>query len=219
MPAPISLVIFDLAGTTLKDDGIVPAVFSRILKSFGVSCDSNDLDRFRGASKREVIRRFVSTEERTAEVYRAFSTTLADEFSINGVDEVDGTSDTFLRLTEKGISIALNTGFDRQITDLILTRIGWDRTLFRAIVCGEDVVHGRPAPDLILLAMKICEVQTPECVANVGDTVLDLQAGWNARVRYNIGVLSGAHPIEKLQLEPHTHLIPSVRYLPDDLWL
>ncbi|MGH9858042.1 MAG: HAD hydrolase-like protein, partial [Acidobacteriota bacterium] len=201
-----------------KDDGIVPAVFSKTLQRFGVSCPLNELDRLRGASKREVISRFVSSKERTDEVYRAFCATLADEFSTNGVYEVAGTSDTFVRLAENGILIALNTGFDRQITELILTRIGWDRSLFRAIVCGDDVAQGRPAPELILRAMQICAVETAAHVANVGDTVLDLRAGWNARVRYNIGVLSGAHSREKLQLEPHTHLIPSVQYLPDDLW-
>ena len=40
--------------------------------------------------------------------------------------------------------------------------------------------------------------------------MLDLQAGYNARVRWNVGVLSGAHQRERLVQEPHTHLIGSV---------
>ena len=47
-------------------------------------------------------------------------------------------------------------------------------------------------------------------VANVGDTTLDLRAGRNAGVRWNIGVLSGAHDRRTLEGAPHTHLIPSV---------
>jgi hypothetical protein len=39
---------------------------------------------------------------------------------------------------------------------------------------------------------------------NVGDTVLDLQAGQNAGVPYNIGVLSEAHAREQLEREPDT---------------
>jgi phosphoglycolate phosphatase-like HAD superfamily hydrolase len=51
-------------------------------------------------------------------------------------------------------------------------------------------------------------------VVSVGDTVLDLHAGHNAGVRYNIGVLSGAHGREELEAAPHTHLLPSVADLP-----
>ena len=50
---------------------------------------------------------------------------------------------------------------------------------------------------------------------NVGDTELDLRAGWNAGVGWNVGVLSGAHPRERLEGAPHTHLIESVASLPD----
>jgi phosphonatase-like hydrolase len=213
----VELVIFDLAGTTVKDEGIVPAVFSRTLSKHGISFHPKDLDALRGASKREVIRRFAASEAKSDEVYREFCHKLAEQFSSMGVHEIEGTSNTFLQLNEKGILIALNTGFDRDITELVLTRVGWDRTWFRAIVCGDDVALGRPAPDMILRAMEICEVSDPAHVANVGDTVLDLQAGWNAAVQFNIGVLSGAHTREQLQLQPHTHLIPSIRQLPADL--
>ena len=54
-------------------------------------------------------------------------------------------------------------------------------------------------------------------VTNVGDTVLDLQAGQNAGVRFNLGVLSGAHTREQLEREPHTYLLSSVAELPA-LW-
>jgi phosphoglycolate phosphatase-like HAD superfamily hydrolase len=50
-------------------------------------------------------------------------------------------------------------------------------------------------------------------VANVGDTALDLEAGSNAGVGWNIGVFSGAHDRETLQAAPHTHLIASVSAL------
>jgi phosphoglycolate phosphatase-like HAD superfamily hydrolase len=52
-------------------------------------------------------------------------------------------------------------------------------------------------------------------VASVGDTVLDLQAGWNAGVHWNIGVLSGAHTRLQLEQAPHTLLLPGVADLPE----
>jgi len=109
----------------------------------------------------------------------------------------------------------LNTGFDRDITSLLLAALNWDRGLVDAIVCGDDVAHGRPAPDLIFAAMKAVAVHDAQCVANVGDTVRDLEAAQGAGVKWNIGVLSGAHSLAKLQQAPHTHLVETVARLPD----
>jgi phosphonatase-like hydrolase len=93
----------------------------------------------------------------------------------------------------------------------------WDGDLINAVVCVDDVAQGRPAPYLIFRAMEISAVTSVHQVANVGDTALDLQAGQNAGVRYNLGVLSGAHTKEQLEREPHTHLLSSVAMLPA-LW-
>jgi phosphoglycolate phosphatase-like HAD superfamily hydrolase len=51
-------------------------------------------------------------------------------------------------------------------------------------------------------------------VANVGDTVLDLQAAHNAGTRWNVGVLTGAHERAQMAAQPHTHLLASVAELP-----
>ena len=54
-------------------------------------------------------------------------------------------------------------------------------------------------------------------VAVVGDTNLDLWAGYHAGVRWNIGVLSGAHDGAVMQAAPHSHLLASVADL-SSLW-
>ena len=104
------------------------------------------------------------------------------------------------------IGIALNTGFDRDLTETIIRALRWS-TLADVVVTGDDVERGRPAPDLIRRAMVLSGVDDPARVANVGDTSLDLQAGDNAGVGLNIGVWSGAHPKARLLLAPHTHLV------------
>jgi phosphoglycolate phosphatase-like HAD superfamily hydrolase len=85
------------------------------------------------------------------------------------------------------------------------------------VVCGDDVTQGRPAPYLIFRAMEATGASSVHSVANVGDTTLDLQAGHNAGVRWNVGVLSGAHDRQALERAPHTHLLLSVAEL-TGLW-
>ncbi len=219
----IKLVVFDLAGTVIEDAGQVPAAFTAALRSHGIEVTSDSLSEVRGASKREVIQRFVERRlggseadvfAHTEEIYDSFRSTLAGMYEQDGVREIAGVTETFTRLQQRGVRIALNTGFDRTITELLVNSMKWDGDLIKAVVCGDDVAQGRPAPYLIFRAMEMSGVISVQQVANVGDTVLDLQAGHNAGVRYNIGVLSGAHKREQLEQEPHTHLLSSVAMLP-----
>lgn len=84
------------------------------------------------------------------------------------------------------------------------------RALGDVTVCGDDVRQGRPAPYLIFRAMEAAGALEARTVANVGDTALDLQAGAHADVRWNLGVLSGAHDRATLEQAPHTYILPSI---------
>src|SRR6266550_2026618 len=212
----IKLVVFDLAGTVIEDAGQVPAAFTAALKNHEIEVTSDSLREMRGASKREVIQRFVERQPglskadvpiRTEEIYNSFRSTLAGMYEQDGVREIAGATETFTWLRGRGVQVALNTGFDRTITELLVNSMKWDGDLINVVVCGDDIEQGRPAPYLIFRAMELSGVTSVHQVANVGDTVLDLQAGHNAGVRHNIGVLSGAHTKEQLEREPHTHLL------------
>jgi phosphonatase-like hydrolase len=129
------------------------------------------------------------------------------------VREVSGAEAALQQLKSAGVKIALGSGFDRGLVDLLLRRLGW-QVLFDHVTSSDDVPRGRPAPYMIFRPMMDLGVVDVGRVAVVGDTALDLQAGANARAGFVIGVLSGAHDLETLGVTPHTHLLPSVAHLP-----
>jgi phosphonatase-like hydrolase len=210
------LVVFDMAGTTVADRGEVPAAFSAALAEQGIAVTPEQLNAVRGSSKRQAVLDLLpeTTDRipRARRAYDSFKEHLTRTYS-EGVRPMDGAVAAFAWLRERGVRIALNTGFDREITDLLLVALGWKSGVVDEVVCGDEVRHGRPAPYLIFHAMEATAVTSVHEVATIGDTILDLQAGHNAGVHWNIGVLSGAHSREKLEQQPHTHLIASVREL------
>lgn len=216
-PPVTALVVFDLAGTTVHDGGEVVAAFTGALEAEGVEVSADALARVRGASKREAIRSFFPDNAaggRSADAaYAAFRERLRAGLA-RDARPVDGACETFDALRAVGIRIALNTGFDRDITGLLLESLGWRDGVAEAIVCGDDVPEGRPAPYMIFRAMELTRTASVHQVANVGDTALDLLAGHHAGVRWNIGVLTGAHDAARLAQAPHTHLAASVAALP-----
>lgn len=217
----LELVVFDLAGTTVEDGGRVADAFLSTLRDRGIAMSDDELAGVRGASKREAIRRLIPPgpdhDARADDAYTAFHRRLADAFSADPVRPLPGAEDVFRRLRDRGIRVALTTGFDRGITDVLLSVLGWDRNAVDAVICGDDVPRGRPAPYLIFRAMEATDCTSVHRVAAVGDTALDLRAGHHAGVRYNIGVLSGAHDRMRLEQEPHTHILPGVAAL-SSLW-
>jgi len=218
----VDLLVCDMAGTTVLDEGQVPAAFTAALADYGVAVSAEAINRLRGASKREAISELLPVTadraERTEHVYEAFRAHLERGFG-QSVRPVPGAAETIRKLREHGVKVALNTGFDRDTTNLLLRALGWDGGFVDVVVCGDEVAEGRPAPDLIRACMSATGVADASRVAAVGDTVLDLRAGHNAGVAFNIGVLSGAHGREQLEREPHTHLLSGVTDIPGLLGL
>jgi phosphonatase-like hydrolase len=217
---PIRLVIFDIAGTIVQDQGEVVDAFASALRGHSISFTDAELEEWKGASKREVIRHFVTRESQSAnsdeveQVYGDFRKRLEQHYLENGVIPIPGAAEAFAWLRERGILIATTSGFYREIAAMILETAGW-RDTFAANISSSDVPMGRPAPYMIFRAMESTGVTGVHEVVNVGDTPLDLRAGTNAGVREVIGVLSGLHGKERLQREPHTALLPSVAELPE----
>ena len=209
-----SLVIFDLAGTTIRDRGEVVGCFTVALHECGIMFTPDELDHWRGASKRDVLHRLVARQNLpttvAARAYDAFSLTLKARFRATPDIAFPGSAKTFERLKAAGVRLALNSGFERDIVDLVLDSVPWPPGTFNAIVCAEDVMYGRPAPDMILRSMELTGIKKAEDVAVVGDTRLDLEAGAKAGVGWQIGVLSGAHNRATLERAPHTHIVPDV---------
>jgi phosphonatase-like hydrolase len=219
MPS-IKLIVFDIAGTIIEDHGEVVSAFACALQKNGIPFTPEDLKRWKGASKREVIRHFVEAlgpnsklAETVETTYQCFRSELESLYG-RRIDPIESAAATFDWCRDRGILMATTTGFYREVSELILDKMGW-RSLFAANISSSDVRQGRPAPYMIFRAMEASGVLDVRQVINVGDTPLDLQSGRNASVRGVIGVLTGAHDRASLEREPHTRIVDSVAELPE----
>ena len=214
------LIVFDMIGTTISGPDILPSVFRKAFETVGVNLSDDDITAARGKSKREAISSMLfeavgakKAGEYAMQVYDAFENTLLQQYWDITVKPIDGARETFDWCRENRTKIALATGFDRRLADVLVQKMEWQDDV-DVIVCNDEVERGRPAPYLIFHAMEQTNVDAVSAVATVGDTVSDLQAGHNAGVGWIIGVLSGAHSKRQLKSEPHTAIIKSVADLP-----
>jgi len=219
---PIQLVVFDLAGTTIEDDGAVLTCLIETARAYDLPGTPDELNVLMGMNKREV---FGMLAERLHPDDAAQAERLADaalEVFIGKMKAVyerhlapiPGAEETFGFLRSRGIKVATDTGFDATIGGLIMQRLSWPGRLIDLAVFSSDVPRGRPAPYMIFRAMERLGLLDVRQVMKIGDSPADLEEGANAGCGEVIGVLSGAHTAATLGPCRHTRLLQSVADLP-----
>ncbi len=221
----VELVVFDLAGTTVQDDDVVAEHLQAALGEAAVPVTIEQVDAVMGWPKPDAIRELLRVagqpedEEDIARIHDRFVRNIVEHYrSSRDVREVAGTSGVFRWLAERGIKVAIDTGFSTPITKAVVDRMQWrDRGLLDVVVSSDEVAHGRPFPDMIFLAMQRAGVDDPSRVVKVGDTPSDLIEGRRAKCGFVVGVTRGSHTREQLERHAHDALIPTVASLPGTL--
>lgn len=224
----VSLVVFDMAGTTIKDDNEVLQCFTKAAIANGLKATEARVNQMMGLPKRQVFE--VLWQEQIGREspdylgkvdtsYTQFKEILEDYYRSQPIEPTEGCLALFDWLKNQGIKIALNTGFYREVTDIILNRLRWDigteTSLIQASVTPSEIYgnEGRPAPFMIQKAMYRLGITDPKEVIVVGDTPSDLAAAKNASCLLAVGVTNGTHSREELQQYPYDYLIDSLEEL------
>jgi len=161
----IQLAVFDMAGTTVDDRvGGLPLVlksYDDALRSQGVVVPMEVLNAQRGRDKWTVVQELAG--EKAEAVFQRFLESLRE--NISSLREVEGSSQVFQFLREKGVKVVASTGFPREVAQGILDHLGWlEEGLVDGWVCSEDVGASRPNPAMILESMRRHGVSDPRRV-------------------------------------------------------
>jgi phosphonatase-like hydrolase len=220
----IKLVVFDMAGTTVYDGDAVNNCLRATLQDAGLTVDRDAVNAVMGIAKPEAIRQLIEgnpgsefLKNRIHEIHADFVERSKRYYKSDPeVREMPGASASLADLRNAGIKVALNTGFTRDIAQILIDRLGWNEasSVIDASVTSDEVPRGRPFPDMIRYLMRKFGIIDPQEVAKVGDTPTDLEEGASAGCRFIIGVTNGTHTRAELEKYPHTHLVDSVKEVP-----
>jgi len=220
----IRLVVFDIAGTTVRDKGQVAEAFISAFRDFGFDVPVDEVKKVMGFRKIDAIALLMG---RFAPEYKD-DDLLIDRIHTRFIDKMiesyrndehltpfPHAEELFAALHRKGIRIALNTGFTRSITDTILHRLRWDdrHPYIDKTICSDEVTNGRPYPDMIRTLTADLGIGSADHVLKIGDTEVDIEEGRNAGCGTVVSVTTGA--CTRQQLEPYRpdHIIDDLREL------
>lgn len=233
----IDLIVFDMAGTTVKDDHVVESCFYDAAMSSGLQVSREEIKAMQGLPKIEVIQTFwsrvlLNTDPEFSiavnQTYDLFKLILEQHYLTSKVEPTEGTLACFDWLRKNNIKIALTTGFYRKVTNIILNRLGWDigldqnysgnnNSIIDLSLTPDETKRGRPHPDMIFKAMELLKIGNPQKVVKIGDTPSDLLAGKSANCLFSLAVTNGTHSYKDLESIPNDGLLNSITELPDFL--
>ena len=210
------MLVCDMAGTVIHEKGIVYNALFNTIKLINSSIERREINNFYGCNKKEVIDYFVDKQVMNdPEIVKMnlnseFNYFLKKEYKDNpNVKLVDSNIPFFFNaLRDQDIKVTLNTGYNRDIQNLLIDKFN----LLDHIddyISSEEVSRGRPYPYMINTLMKRNKIEDPTSVIKIGDTVADIIEGKNANCN-TVGVLSGASSKSILHKYNPDYIIDSI---------
>lgn len=205
-----SLVVFDIAGTTVRDKGNIAESFMNAFSKYGIIVPVEEVNKVMGWRKRDAISKLLEqfrpeTEATSSElIEQIHSSFIENMIAFYEQDEdlkpLPFAEELFHELRSNGIKVALNTGFTSEITEVILRKLNWkEGAMIDYVISSNEVPEGRPFPYMIKTLMSRAGITDTKQVVKVGDTEVDVQEGRNAECGLVISVTTGAYSKEELE--------------------
>jgi len=167
-------VVFDCDGTLVDSEPLAGEAWRRTVTPYGYTVTDEDLAACIGipyARTHAYLAERVALPDAAAlwpELSRELFA-LIDARLVPFADAVDALAE----LRERGVRVAVASSSPRERLDRTLARVGLS---FAVTIAGDEVEHGKPAPDMFLLAAERLGVAPARCVA-VEDSPPGVAAG------------------------------------------
>ena len=192
------MLVCDMAGTIIKEKGIVYDALYNTIKVIQPSLMRRDINDFYGCQKSEVIKHFVDKnikEDKNVvqnNLESEFNYFLKKEYNTNpNISLINPNIPSFFNaLRDQDIKITLNTGYNKDIQKLLIDKFNLSECI-DDYISSEEVKYGRPYPHMIHSLMNKHNISNPSQVIKVGDTIADILEGKNAGC-HTVSVLSGS---------------------------
>lgn len=222
----IKMVVLDMAGTTVNEDNLVYKTVQKAIniEGYGVSLD-DVLRHGAGKEKHKAITDVLMncTNEKDIAVadriFTNFKVMLEKAYDESDISTFGGMEAFFDKLKSQDIKVVLNTGYDFKTANKLMNKLNWQVGVqIDALITSDDVINGRPHPDMIKMAMAQFGINNSSEVLKAGDSEIDIIEGKNSGCGLTVGVLSGAQNREQLEAANPDYILQNVIELEDILF-
>ncbi len=204
---PLCAVVFDLDGLMFNTEELYQEVGSTLLARRGCEFTPELLNEMMGRQSAKALQIMIDWNNLndTVEVLAAESMEVMFELLGTRLSPMPGLMDLLAALEKADIPKAIATSSGREFLDRVLDQTALAER-FAFTVAGNEIEHGKPAPDIYLLAADKHGYR-PQEVLVLEDSQIGCQAAVAADT-YAVAVPSG---------HSHTHQFPGAKFVANTL--
>lgn len=212
----IEAIIFDLDGVLIDSEETWSRVRGDVVARHGGLWTEADQRNVMGDNSRQwsaYIKRTWNVPLSEEEIFQEVLATMIVGYQEQPPAVLPGAADAIVALRAR-YPLAVASSSPRDLIAVAL-RVAGFAGAFQAIVSSDDVSHGKPAPDVYLLAAERLGVPAPQCAA-VEDSTNGIRAAVAAGMA-TIAVPNQAFPPADKALAQARVVLPSLRQLTPEL--
>ncbi|MBO7219819.1 MAG: HAD family hydrolase [Alistipes sp.] len=208
------VVMLDFDGTLARTIPAILHASEKMLNMHGYEIDPVQVERNFGLALPEAFRCFAnddSIDDKTMEqMVMEYNTIYRNECEPL-IELFDGVADTLATLKRAGVTLLIASNNIREVLERLTTQLDIAQ-YFDGIICADDVVNAKPAPDIALLALERYNIKGSEVLV-VGDSTYDMDMGREAGCDL-CGVSFGSHTPKMLREKGAKYIIDNFLELP-----
>lgn len=181
---PPCAVLWDMDGTLVDSAEYHYTAWRATLADTGYALGREEFATTFGQRNDAILRRLLGpglAAEEIARIGDAKEAHYRRLVEAEGIRALPGAREWLTRLHGSGWRQALASSGPRQNAEVILSALAIT-AMFEVIVAAEDVAHGKPDPEMFLVAAQRLGVAPRDCIV-VEDAPAGLEAGWRAGMR------------------------------------
>lgn len=181
----IKAVIFDFDGVIIDSEPLNDIHFPKYLKKIGVNVAPDFLEKFKGTSSKTQWSHLIEKYKLTKPINQLIAECSKDYLkftkSIPNLKPMIGLKELLIKLSESKVKIALASSASKNRIHVVLDRFKITK-YFSIIIGADDITHGKPHPEVFLLAAKKMEIHPSDCLV-IEDSTNGVLAAKNAGMK------------------------------------
>lgn len=193
----VKAVLLDLDGTLINSHDAHVKAYKKILDSYKLKINTRELESKFGLIAEDILKELfpkLSSKDVHEVVLQK------RKFFIENINlvKLKPCVNEFLETASKHCILAIATSISREELLAVLQKFSWTK-YFKVLVTSYDVIHPKPAPDLLIKIVRELRINLSDAVF-IGDSVFDALSAKSAGICF-IGVATGAFSLESFKKE------------------
>ena len=164
----LEAVIFDMDGVLIDSEPFHLVVNEKIFANLGINLSEDEYHSFIGTTHKDmwtIIKNRYNLPQSVPELVNMQVSGNIDYIKNEEIQsiKIKGITDLLSRISRENIKIGIASSSPNEVINLVIKKLNIS-DYFSAIVGGEEIKKGKPAPDIFLKAAKRLEEKPSDCI-------------------------------------------------------